>query len=103
VLERYPFLEAETARLVAELDLHGLFNVQFKDRYDDEPFLLEINARMSGGIAMSCLRGMVFPYWAVKIALDPSAIEQIPAQRTGSVRVTEVSTPVVLSVPQHSA
>lgn len=95
VLERYPQLEAKTAELVQHLNLHGLFNVQFKDR-DGEPLLLEINARMSGGISMSCLWGMVFPFWAVKLAVNSSLVNDIPQPQQGTLRVAELTTAVVL-------
>ncbi len=95
VLEHYPELEAQTARLVSHLKLHGLFNVQYKNK-EGKPFLLEINARMSGGISMSCLSGVVFPYWAVKAALDQESIKDIPVPIPGSVRVAEITKAVVL-------
>ncbi len=95
VLEHHPELEAQTARLVSHLNLHGLCNVQFKNK-DGKPFLLEINARMSGGITMSCLSGVVFPYWAVKAALKPASIKDVPVPIPGSVRVAEVTKAVVL-------
>lgn len=44
------------------------FNIQMK--YQNEtPKLLEINPRMSGGLHVSCLSGINFPYLAVKLAL----------------------------------
>ncbi|MBS2005342.1 MAG: ATP-grasp domain-containing protein [Cyanobacteria bacterium SZAS LIN-5] len=95
VLERFPALEEQTALLVQRLRLHGLFNVQFKDR-DGEPLLLEINARMSGGVVMSCLWGMVFPYWAVRLALDPACVDDLPAPGHGTLRVAELTRAVIL-------
>ncbi|SEK83591.1 ATP-grasp domain-containing protein [Paenibacillus sp. OK003] len=44
------------------------FNIQMKYR-KETPKLLEINPRMSGGLHVSCLSGINFPYLAVKLAL----------------------------------
>jgi hypothetical protein len=95
VLERNPFIEKQTKQLVEFFKLDGLFNVQFKDK-DGRPFLLEINARMSGGIATSCLSGVVFPYWAFKIALDPACLDAIPENKAGGLRVAELTRAVIL-------
>ncbi|QZN78056.1 MULTISPECIES: ATP-grasp domain-containing protein [unclassified Paenibacillus] len=57
------------ARNVAEVyRIPYNFNIQMKYR-KDTPKLLEINPRMSGGLHMSCLSGVNFPYLAVKSAL----------------------------------
>ncbi len=96
VLERHALVEERTARLVEFFKLNGLFNVQFKDK-GGMPYLLEINARMSGGINMSCLWGMEFPYWALRVALDPSCIDQIPKPKQGELRVVEVMKAVVVT------
>jgi hypothetical protein len=50
---------------------------------------------MSGGIAMSCLSGVSFPYWALKLALDPACAADIPRPRSG-LRVGELSQAVIL-------
>ncbi len=45
-----------------------VFNVQLRYR-DGVPKLLEINPRMSGGLYISCLSGVNFPYLAVQLLL----------------------------------
>ncbi|WP_251551882.1 ATP-grasp domain-containing protein [Neobacillus muris] len=45
-----------------------VFNIQVKYN-QDVPKLLEINPRMSGGLHISCLSGINFPYLAIKILL----------------------------------
>lgn len=45
------------------------FNVQVMYQ-DGVPKLLELNPRMSGGLYMSCLSGIDFPYLAVKLLLN---------------------------------
>ncbi|WP_341281469.1 ATP-grasp domain-containing protein [Paenibacillus sp. FSL H8-0537] len=44
------------------------YNIQMKYK-NGVPKLLEINPRMSGGLHVSCLSGINFPYLAVKLAL----------------------------------
>lgn len=94
VLENNPRIMEYTRRLVEKLGLTGLFNVQFKD-LNGVPYVLEINARMSGGIAMSCLSGVSLPYWALKLALKDATEEDIPHGKTG-LRVAELAQAVVL-------
>ncbi len=51
-----------------EYPLPYVFNIQVKYN-NGVPKLLEINPRMSGGMHISCLSGINFPYLAVKILL----------------------------------
>lgn len=60
-----PVLQGASARLAAAYGLNGNFNVQFREA-DGKPRLLEINARMSGGIAMACLAGPNLPFIALR-------------------------------------
>lgn len=48
-----PDLEAWVALLARDLHMDGLFNVQFKEDAGGQPKLLEVNARASGGLAIS--------------------------------------------------
>ena len=61
---RQDILDA-TARLAADYQLNGVFNVQFREG-GGRPRLLEINPRMSGGIGMACLAGPNLPYIALR-------------------------------------
>ena len=48
-----PELREYVALLSRELEMDGLFNAQFKEDADGLPRLLEVNARASGGLAIS--------------------------------------------------
>ncbi|WP_295388414.1 ATP-grasp domain-containing protein [uncultured Thiodictyon sp.] len=65
------------SRLLTErYGLDGIFNCQFKDQ-NGLAHLLEINARMSGGLLYACQSGINFPYWSAVLALglaEPSAV-----------------------------
>lgn len=68
LLEEHPEL-LKIAQDVAEAyRIPYNFNIQMKYR-GNVPKLLEINPRMSGGLHVSCLSGINFPYLAVKLAL----------------------------------
>ncbi|WP_337100732.1 ATP-grasp domain-containing protein [Paenibacillus sp. YIM B09110] len=59
----------EIAHRVADT-FHIPFNFNIQMKYNgDTPKLLEINPRMSGGLHVTCLSGVNFPYLAVKSAL----------------------------------
>jgi hypothetical protein len=53
-----------TRQLTKTYGLNGIFNVQFREGQSGLG-LLEINPRMSGGIAMACLAGPNLPYLAL--------------------------------------
>lgn len=74
--------------------LDGLFNVQTRDSRG-EPHLLEVNARMSGGILYSCLSGLVLPYWAVLLALGLRTAEEVSSPR-GALRIAPVTGAVIV-------
>ncbi|HVK07461.1 MAG TPA: ATP-grasp domain-containing protein [Gemmataceae bacterium] len=82
LLEANPHVESMTRRLTGHLRLDGLFNVQFRDR-GDEPHLLEINPRMSGGLFYACHSGVNFPVWAVRLALGTASPGDVPQPETG--------------------
>ena len=85
---RQDILDA-TARLAADYQLNGVFNVQFREG-GGRPRLLEINPRMSGGIGMACLAGPNLPYIALRGFAEGYDGLEIPAPRHG-MRVAEVS------------
>ena len=86
--ENHP-VERMTRALTEFLRLDGLFNVQFRDRVD-EPHLLEINPRMSGGLFYACHSGVNFPVWAVRLALGTATPADVPRPETG-FRVVKVN------------
>jgi hypothetical protein len=71
-----------------------MFNVQTRSA-NGRPYLLEVNARMSGGMQYSCLSGVAIPYWAVTLALGMRSAVEIPAPDLG-VRVVPVAASIAL-------
>lgn len=78
-----------TRQLTAAYGLNGVFNVQFREGRNGLG-LLEINPRMSGGIAMACVAGPNLPYLALRGFDRGFDGLQIPAIRAG-IRVAELS------------
>ncbi|HMW47456.1 MAG TPA: ATP-grasp domain-containing protein [Marinagarivorans sp.] len=78
------------AKLAADYQLNGFFNAQFRERTQGPLGLLEINARLSGGVAMACLAGPNLPY--IGIAGFDRGFDQIeiPPIRNG-IRVMEIA------------
>ncbi|MFA7242615.1 MAG: ATP-grasp domain-containing protein [Sulfuricellaceae bacterium] len=77
-------------QLTAAYGLNGVFNIQFRESQNGLR-LLEINPRMSGGIAMACLAGPNLPYLAL-VGFDRGGFDglQIPEIRAG-MRVAELA------------
>ncbi|WP_375767276.1 ATP-grasp domain-containing protein [Archangium gephyra] len=65
------------AAIVAKHRLNGLVNVQTRDGRGG-PRLLELNARMSGGMLYACCSGVNFPWWSVALALGIRDSSQVP-------------------------
>lgn len=70
------------AAVVAKHRLSGLVNVQTRDGRGG-PRLIELNARMSGGILYACCSGLNFPWWSVVLALGLRDASQVPRPRGG--------------------
>ena len=78
-----------TRQLTQTYGLNGVFNVQFREGQNGLG-LLEINPRMSGGIAMACLAGPNLPYLA--LAGFDRGFEGLPiAPIRAGLRVGELS------------
>lgn len=81
-LEKNDELVALAERLTEAYGLSGIFNVQV--RYNGSmPKVLEINARMAGGIYFSCLSGLNFPAWGVGLAAGVADVRRMPEPRFG--------------------
>lgn len=74
------------AAIAERFGLSGIFNVQTKDSRG-EAMLIEVNARMSGGLLFSCLSGVALPYWAVMLAVGACSPEDVPRPVAGRVIV----------------
>lgn len=94
-IECDPVIMQAVRELTRQFQLSGIYNVQFKET-QGKPRLLEINARMSGGIAMACQAGPNLPYLAVKGFVDGFDKLEVPAIDQG-IRVMEISVPITIA------
>lgn len=78
-----------TRQLTKTYGLNGVFNVQFREGHSGLG-LLEINPRMSGGVAMACLAGPNLPYLALAGFDRGFDALVVPEVRAG-LRVGEIS------------
>ncbi len=83
LLEDNPLLVEYCRRITAKIGLEGLYNVQFMASQSGDQYLLEVNARMSGGIHFGEHSGVCLPYWAIRLALGTAKASDIPAPRLG--------------------
>lgn len=94
-LPEKPEAIAAAARLAERFRFDGIFNAQFRNK-DGVLYLLEVNARMSGGLYVSFHSGLSLPYWAVRLALGSASAGDVPAPKTG-LRVGQMHRSVLLS------
>lgn len=87
------FLEV-ARKLTAHFRLNGLFNFQLREG-GGRVAILEVNTRISGGIALACASGVNLPWLALQAALDGRVPAEIPVAQNG-LRVAETLRPVVL-------
>jgi hypothetical protein len=80
-------------RLVERYRLDGIVNIQFRDTRGI-PHLLEINARMAGGMLYSCA-ALNLPYWSAMLALGLAQPHDVPAPRQG-LRVAPISGALII-------
>jgi biotin carboxylase len=95
LLEDNPQLVEYCRLITAKVGLKGLYNVQFMASESGEQYLLEVNARMSGGVHYGADSGVCLPYWAIRLALGAAHSCDIPTAKTG-IRV-ERATGKILS------
>ncbi|SDX54494.1 hypothetical protein SAMN05421783_1359 [Thiocapsa roseopersicina] len=81
-------------RLVERYRLDGIVNIQFRDTRGI-PHLLEINARMAGGMLYSCA-ALNLPYWSAMLALGLAQPHDVPAPREG-LRVAPIGSALTLT------
>lgn len=80
--------------LIRQFALNGNVNIQFRAG-DQGLRILEINPRMSGGIAMACLAGPNLPYLGL-VAFDQGRDAVAPGPIEGGLRVGEINQAVRL-------
>lgn len=78
LMEGVPELLEMAANVAETYKIPYNFNIQIKYK-DGIPKLLEINPRMSGGLHVTCLTGINYPYLAVKMALGEKVEPLTPA------------------------
>ncbi len=93
-IEYHEEIVSACRELASNEQLNAIFNAQFRIAADGRIKLLEVNPRMSGGTAMSCLAGPNLPYLAVLDAMGQLRDEDIPPVNYG-LRVGEVPQAVV--------
>ncbi|WP_019914044.1 ATP-grasp domain-containing protein [Paenibacillus sp. HW567] len=98
LMEHIPELEEIASRVAETYRIPFNFNIQMKYS-GGVPKLLEINPRMSGGLHISCLSGINFPYLAVKSALGG---EVQPAGFAGNVLASHVEQPLIMRINGES-
>lgn len=73
-------------RTIKAFNLHGLVNVQMKERHSDGSLaLLEVNPRMSGGCIYTTFAGVNLPYLAVALELGLIANSDLPQPIGGQI------------------
>ncbi|MDR2032033.1 MAG: ATP-grasp domain-containing protein [Azoarcus sp.] len=88
-------IQRACAELSAQFQLNGNVNIQFREG-DEGLRILEINPRLSGGIAMACLAGPNLPHLALTAFLrGPGAIRLPPIEN--GLRVGELNKAVRLA------
>lgn len=99
IIENDPEGRAVAASVCRVFGLNGLVNIQTRERIradgSREQCFMEINARMSGGINMACLSGVVLPYWTLRLAAGTAQPEDVPKPRA-DLLVTTVYQAVAL-------
>ncbi|MBT2289903.1 ATP-grasp domain-containing protein [Paenibacillus albidus] len=98
LMEHIPELEDIAQKVAETYRIPFNFNIQMKYS-GDTPKLLEINPRMSGGLHISCLSGINFPYLAVKSALGG---EVQPAEFAHDVLASHVEQPLIMKINGQS-
>jgi biotin carboxylase len=101
LLENRPELISLSERVAAAYELDGIFNVQVR-YHDGVAKVLEINARMSGGIYFACLSGVDLPAWAIALAAGTASPVDVPQPQFG-IAVHQQYREFVLTNPHGAA
>ncbi len=79
--ESHPVDESLTGpaeRFLTGIGWRGLFMLEFLRDDDGRPWLMELNGRAWGSLALARRRGYEYPAWSVQAALDESFVPQPP-------------------------
>jgi carbamoylphosphate synthase large subunit len=92
-LVRDLFLASICQKIASEFRLNYLFNIQFREG-NQKKYLLELNPRLSGGLYFSCLGGINYPYWALRMLLAQNETLEIPEQ-SYDIKVNQAYEPFI--------
>lgn len=95
VIDAREDIQAACRKVVSQLEVNGYSNIQFREGARGLR-ILEINPRMSGGIAMACLAGPNLPYLGL-VGFDRGYDEFDPKPVAAGLRVAEFNQSTVLS------
>ena len=85
ITDEFPELTEYCIRALEALNWHGMFNTDWICDDKGVPRLIDINGRLSGGVAVPTLAGMDLPWLWYQVAIGQTDIEPL-AQKSG-VRV----------------
>jgi predicted ATP-grasp superfamily ATP-dependent carboligase len=71
-------LAGPTEKFLRDIGWRGLFMLEFLRGEEGRPWLMELNGRPWGSMALARRRGFEYPAWAVEGALDDSFVPQAP-------------------------
>ena len=85
ITDEFPELTEYCVRAFQALNWHGMFNTDWICDDEGVPRLIDINGRLSGGVAVPTLAGMDLPWLWYQVAIGEGSIDCL-SQKTG-VRV----------------
>lgn len=86
ITDEFPELTEYCTRAFEALNWHGMFNTDWICDDDGVPHLIDINGRLSGGVAVPTLAGMDLPWLWYQVAIGAKNIEPMRQQKNVRVR-----------------
>jgi predicted ATP-grasp superfamily ATP-dependent carboligase len=75
-----PDLAEAARRFVETSGWHGIFMLEFLRDRTGRPWFMELNGRTWGSMALARHRGWPYPVWAVKAAIEPGWVPEVPPE-----------------------
>jgi biotin carboxylase len=82
----FPELEAYCIRALESLNWHGMFNTDWICDEEGTPRLIDINGRLSGGVAVPTLAGMDLPWLWYQVSIGADEIDSMTQKPDVRVR-----------------
>jgi predicted ATP-grasp superfamily ATP-dependent carboligase len=76
-----PALIEPAERFLSDIGWRGLFMLEFLRDDEGRPWLMELNGRTWGSMSLARWRGLDYPAWTVRAALDEDHVPTVPAAR----------------------